>query len=48
MYGAAAASRMNGNQQAAKVYFERLVRQAKSSDTDRPEIWEAKNFLNMI
>lgn len=46
IYGAATASRMNGNQKAAKAYFERLVKQTESVNTDRPEIREAKEFLN--
>lgn len=42
IYGAAKASLMIGNRKESKMYFEKLIKQTESVDTDRPEIQEAK------
>jgi tetratricopeptide (TPR) repeat protein len=45
LYGAARAARLAGNEKSAKVYFGKLIELARNSDTPRPEIDEAKEFL---
>ena len=45
LYGAAKAGELSGDQAKAKSYFERLLALAKSADTERPELNEAKAFL---
>jgi tetratricopeptide (TPR) repeat protein len=45
LYGAAKAGEVSGDQAKAKSYFERLLALAKSADTERPELNEAKAFL---
>lgn len=44
LYGAAKASALSGDQAKAKGYFERLLALAKSADTERSELKEAKAF----
>ena len=48
IYGAAIAAKMNGNLKVAKAYFEQLIKQTESVDTDRMELQEAKEFLSKI
>jgi tetratricopeptide (TPR) repeat protein len=45
LYGAAKAAELSGDQAKAKSYFERLLALAKSADSERPELNEAKAFL---
>jgi tetratricopeptide (TPR) repeat protein len=45
LYGAAKASELSGDQAKAKNYFERLLALAKSADSERSELNEAKAFL---
>lgn len=45
LYGAAVAAKAVGDEQKAAMYFERLLQQTQSSDTDRPELEEAKKFV---
>jgi tetratricopeptide (TPR) repeat protein len=45
LYGAAKASELSGDQAKAKRYFERFLTLAKSADSERPELNEAKVFL---
>lgn len=46
IYGAAIASKRSGDDEKAKIYFEQLLEQTKHSKSDRPELLEAKAFLN--
>jgi tetratricopeptide (TPR) repeat protein len=45
LYGAAKASELSGDQAKAKRYFESFLTLAKSADSERPELNEAKAFL---
>lgn len=45
IYGAAVASKRSGNKEKAKFYFETLLNQSKFSNSDRPELAEAKSYL---
>ena len=45
LYGAARAAEAAGEKQKAADYFTKLVAVAKKSDSDRPEIAQAKMFL---
>jgi tetratricopeptide (TPR) repeat protein len=45
LYGAARAAQAAGDQKKAESYFAKLVKVAEKSDTDRPEIAQAKMFL---
>ncbi len=45
IYGAALAAKEIGNNEKAKFYFESLLDLTKDSNSDRPEIREAKEFL---
>jgi tetratricopeptide (TPR) repeat protein len=45
LYGAARAARLAGNEHSARIYFGKLLELARNSDTPRPEIDEAKEFL---
>jgi tetratricopeptide (TPR) repeat protein len=45
LYGAAKASELSGDQAKAKNYFEKFLTLAKSADSERPELNEAKAFL---
>ena len=44
LYGSAKASELSGDQAKAKSYFQRLLALAKSADTERSELKEAKAF----
>ncbi|MFT4565509.1 MAG: tetratricopeptide (TPR) repeat protein [Saprospiraceae bacterium] len=46
VYGAALAAKNSGNEKEAKRYFEHLLKLTASVNSDRPEISEAKDFLN--
>ncbi len=45
IYGAAIAAKQIGNKQLATMYFELLLKQTENVSSDRPEIKEAKIFL---
>ena len=45
IYGAAIASKLSGDNDKAKLYFEQLVELTKHSKSDRPELAETKAFL---
>jgi len=45
LYGAARAAEAAGERQKAADYFAKLVKVAEKSDSDRPEIAQAKVFL---
>lgn len=47
IYGAALAAKESGNNEKAIFYFESLLDLTKDSNTDRPEIREAKEFLQL-
>ena len=46
LYGAARAAKLAGNQKSAKTYYQKLLALTNPSDNVRPEIAEAKAFLN--
>jgi len=46
IYGAACAARSLGDQKKARLYFDTLLELVESSPGDRPEIKEAKEFLD--
>ena len=45
VYGAAVAARSNGDEAKAKLYFEQLVVLTANTDSDRPELQEALDWL---
>jgi tetratricopeptide (TPR) repeat protein len=45
LYGAAIAAEQSGNKEKAKDYFNQLIELVKNSNTNRPEIIEAKTFI---
>lgn len=45
LYGAAIAAKESGNQKKANSYFEELIKLTENSNSDRPEIIEAKLFI---
>ena len=45
LYGAARAAQLAGDQNAAKNYYQKLMQLVRCTDSDRPEINEAKVFL---
>jgi len=45
IYGAALAAKQTGNREKARKYFEKLMKLSENSNSDRPEISEAKAFL---
>lgn len=45
IYGAAIASKQSGNIDKASLYFNQLIQLTKNSNSDRPEIVEAKAFV---
>jgi tetratricopeptide (TPR) repeat protein len=47
IYGAAIAAKQSGDMEKATLYFERLLKQTENVVSDRPEIKEAKDFLNL-
>ncbi|MCW5515471.1 tetratricopeptide repeat protein [Muriicola sp. Z0-33] len=46
LYGAANASIQSGDLEKAKVYFEKLLEMTANSNSDRPEVTEAKMFIS--
>jgi tetratricopeptide (TPR) repeat protein len=46
LYGAGKAAQASGEREKARDYYAKLVSLCKRADTDRPEIKEAKAFLN--
>ncbi|MEM5564417.1 hypothetical protein WNY78_04860 [Psychroserpens sp. AS72] len=46
IYGAAIASKQLGNTEKATLYFKQLLELVKDSNSDRPELLEATNYLN--
>ena len=46
LYGAARAAKLAGNQKSAKAYYQKLLALTSPSDNVRPEVAEAKAFLN--
>ena len=44
-YGAAKAAEKLGDPTQTRIYFEKLVELSRQSDTQRPELLEAKSFL---
>lgn len=47
IYGAAIASKKSGNKEKATLYFNQLIELTKNTNSDRPELAEAKDFLNI-
>lgn len=45
LYGAAIAAKQSGNNEKAIMYFEQLLKLTKNTNSDRPEINEAKEFI---
>ena len=45
LYGAAVAAKQSGNQEKAKMYFEQLLKLTENSNSNRPELNEAKKFV---
>ena len=48
IYGAAVASKASGDNEKAKSYFEDLLKLVGLTDSERPEVGEAKVFLRQI
>ena len=48
IYGAAIAAEQSGNQEKARLYFEQLLELSKTSNSDRPELIEAKSYVAKI
>jgi hypothetical protein len=46
--GAVMAAKESGNEKKATMYFESLLKLVESSNSDRPEIKKAKEFLGII
>jgi Tetratricopeptide repeat len=46
IYGAAVAAERSGDDEKARMYFEQLLELTKESNSDRPELEEAKRYLN--
>jgi len=46
LYGAARAANLAADQKKAKSYYEKLIASTRQTDTTRPEIEEAKDFLS--
>lgn len=46
VYGAARAARLAGNEKAARTYYATLLELSRGADSVRPELEEAKAFLN--
>ena len=46
LYGAAVSAQQSGNVEKATFYFEAMMELTRNTDTDRPELNEAKAFLN--
>ncbi len=48
IYGAAIAAEKSGNQEKARFYFRKLIELTKNSNSDRPELIEAKSYVSKI
>ena len=48
IYGAAIASKQSGDLEKAKMYFEQLLKLTENSNSERPEIIDAKIFIDNI
>jgi hypothetical protein len=48
LYGAARAASLAADQKKAKSYYAKLVSMTRLSESDRPEIGEAKTFLSPV
>ena len=48
LYGAARAANLVGDQKSARTYYQKLVELCRLADSKRPEIEEAKSFLDKI
>ena len=46
LYGAAIAAKQSGNEEKADLYFDQLLHLAENSNSDRPELKEAKEFVS--
>ena len=46
LYGAAIAAKESGNEEKADLYFDQLLHLAENSNSDRPELKEAKEFVS--
>lgn len=46
LYGAAIAAKQSGNKDKATIYFESLLKLTENTNSDRPELIEAKKYLN--
>ena len=46
IYGAAIASKQSHNMEKANLYFNKLIELTKDTNSNRPEIVEAKIFMN--
>jgi len=46
LYGAAIAAKQSGNEEKADLYFEQLLNLTKNSNSERPELKEAKEFVS--
>ena len=47
LYGAAVAAKKIGDNEKAKKYFSELIELAKNSNSDRLELQEAKEFIEL-
>jgi tetratricopeptide (TPR) repeat protein len=45
LYGAAIAAKQSGDSEKANMYFESLLKLTENSNSDRPELIEAKEYL---
>ena len=46
LYGAAIAAKQSGNSDKATIYFQSLLKLTENTNSDRPELVEAKKYLN--
>ena len=47
IYGAAIAAKGTGDEKKAIMYFEMLLKLTENTNSDRPEIEEAKEFIGL-
>lgn len=47
LYGAAKAAKQSGNEEKAVLYFEKLLKLTENSNSDRPELKVAKEFISL-
>jgi tetratricopeptide (TPR) repeat protein len=45
LYGAAIAAKQSGNEEKARLYFNQLLEMTKNSNSDRPELIEARKHV---